>query len=160
MMNGYLYTLLTSVCNRHDWYMPGIMHFSGSCFFIRKSMFQEIGLFDETNFMYGEEDDIHYRIKERFGSHMKYMPTLHYIHLSKETVPELKYWKQVVDVAANLNGKKGYPRKKTILNRWRNNRMLLWKQRICRLLGKKPDGTSQVLKDYKAYLEELPFLYV
>lgn len=155
MMNGYLYTLVTSVCNQCDWYIPSLMHFSGSCFFIRKSMFEEIGLFDESNFMYGEEDDIHYRIKERFGTHMKYMPKLHYIHLSKETPPGLKYWKQVVDVAATLNEKKGYPRKKTILNRWRNNRMLIAQHRIYGLLGKEPSDMLQIKKDYQTYLEQL-----
>lgn len=155
MMNGYLYTIVTSICNRFDWYIPLIMHFSGSCFFIRKSMFEEIGLFDESNFMYGEEDDIHYRIKKRFGTHIKYMPSLHYIHISKETTPELKYQKQLADAAATLNAKKGYPRRKTILNRWRNNRMLIVKYKMFRLMGKEYSNSYQVMKDFQTYLEGL-----
>ena len=53
-VNGYLQTLMTSFGNRYDKYFPKYMHFSGSCFFVRKEMFEQIGLFDETIFMYGE----------------------------------------------------------------------------------------------------------
>lgn len=155
MMNGYLYTFLTSVCNRYDWYFPSLMYFSGSCFFIRKSMFEEIGLFDESNFMYGEEDDIHYRMKERFGCHMKYASNLHYMHLTKERKPGLDYWKHVVNVAQELNEKKGYSRRKTVLNRLRNNRLLILRDRIHILLGKQPSASYQVRKNYQSYLEEL-----
>ena len=43
MMNGYLSTVLTALCTRFDYYIPRYMYFSGSCFFIRKQMFEEIG---------------------------------------------------------------------------------------------------------------------
>ena len=29
-------------------------------------MFETVGLFDESVFLYGEEDDIHYRLMHRF----------------------------------------------------------------------------------------------
>lgn len=155
MMNGYLFTFLTSICNHFDWYIPHLMHFSGSCFFVSKDKFEGIGLFDESNFMYGEEDDIHYRMKKAYGCHMKYVPRLHYIHLFKEKVPSLDYWKRVVDVAATLNEKKGYSRKKTVLNRWRNNRLLLLRERIKVAFGRKPSDSYPVLQDYQQYLRSL-----
>ena len=64
-VNGYLQTFMTSMGNRYDRYIPRYMHFSGSCFFIRKEMFEQAGLFDETIFMYGEEEDIHYRMRKK-----------------------------------------------------------------------------------------------
>ena len=51
-VNGYLQTFMTSMGNRYDRYIPRYMHFSGSCFFIRKEMFEQAGLFDETIFIY------------------------------------------------------------------------------------------------------------
>ena len=65
-MNGYLSTILSALCTRLDFYIAKYMHFSGSCFFINKAMFEAVGLFDENVFLYGEEDDIHYRLMHRF----------------------------------------------------------------------------------------------
>ena len=38
---------LTSICNKLKWYFPKIMYLCGACFFIRKSSFEEVGLFDD-----------------------------------------------------------------------------------------------------------------
>ena len=65
-MNGYLSTILSALCTRLDIYLAKYMYFSGSCFFINKAMFETVGLFDESVFLYGEEDDIHYRLMHRF----------------------------------------------------------------------------------------------
>ena len=51
MMNGYLSTILSALCTRLDIYIAKYMHFSGSCFFINKAMFEAIGLFDESVFL-------------------------------------------------------------------------------------------------------------
>lgn len=61
------------------------MCISGSCFFLRKSTFFEIGMFDENIFMYGEELDIHNRILMNNKS-MKiiYNKSIKYIHLVSE----------------------------------------------------------------------------
>ena len=69
-VNGYLQTFMSSLGNRYDRYIPRYMHFSGSCFFIRKEMFEQAGLFDETIFMYGEEEDIHYRMRKKGFAHI------------------------------------------------------------------------------------------
>ena len=76
-MNGYLSTILSALCTRLDFYIAKYMHFSGSCFFINKAMFEAVGLFDENVFLYGEEDDIHYRLLHRFKDcKMKYDKSL------------------------------------------------------------------------------------
>lgn len=105
-INGYVQTIMSSVCNRYDHYIAKYMHFSGSCFFIRKQMFEHAGLFDESVFMYGEEEDIHYRMWQLGYTKMVYNPKLHYIHLVKERKPDLKYELKLIDVAVFQNEKK------------------------------------------------------
>ncbi|MCK9509120.1 MAG: glycosyltransferase, partial [Pigmentiphaga sp.] len=51
--------LETVLGNKLLHYNQKSMFFSGACFFIRKNTFEEIGLFDEEIFLYGEENDIH-----------------------------------------------------------------------------------------------------
>lgn len=155
MMNGYLYTIMTAVSNRWDYFNPKYMYFSGCCFFIRKDLFQSIGLFDETVFMYGEEDDIHYRMTQKHGAHMVYNPKLRYIHKTLGRKPTLSYHKQVVDVAILQNEKKGYPKRKTVLNRIRNTRMLLWREWLKLKLGKADHEHYEQLRAYMSYLKSL-----
>ena len=56
---GILANRLNCFCWRH-------MYFSGACFCVRKTMFEAAGLFDEQIFLYGEENDIHFRIHSAF----------------------------------------------------------------------------------------------
>ena len=55
LVGGVLANRLDCFCWKH-------MYFCGACFCVRKAMFEEAGLFDEHIFLYGEENDIHYRI--------------------------------------------------------------------------------------------------
>lgn len=116
MMNGYLRTFIEAIFNRLEWYLPQYMYFSGSCFFINKEKFEKVGLFDESIFMYGEEDDIHYRITHKFGRHFKYNKNIKYIHLCADRKADLPYEMTMAKVAIIQNEKKGYPRRKTIKN--------------------------------------------
>lgn len=155
MMNGYLYTVLTAFGNKFDCYLPQYMHFSGSCFFIRKDMFEDIGLFDESVFMYGEEDDIHYRLRKKGYTQMEYNPHLHYIHLTKDRKPNLAYEKKLVEVAIQQNEKKGYAASKTIKNRMRNARLMLVREYIRTKIGKKDMALYDMLKDYISTLKNM-----
>ena len=61
------------------------MYFCGACFCVRKAMLEEAGLFDEQIFLYGEENDIHYRIHQRFAkAHDTYMRKAVYLHPTEE----------------------------------------------------------------------------
>ena len=148
-VNGYLQTIMTSIGNRFDYYLPRYMHFSGSCFFIRKEMFEQVGLFDETIFMYGEEEDIHYRMRKSGFKQMIYNPKLHYIHLTKEREPNLAYETKLLDVAIEHSRKKGYDVSKTIKNRLRNNTILLLREKVLVFLGKKDKRQMNLLKDFR-----------
>lgn len=67
---------------------------SGSCMFIKKDVFFSVNGFDEDFFMYGEDVDLCYRIKQK-GLDVVYFPKAYIIHLkgksglsskSKETI--------------------------------------------------------------------------
>lgn len=115
-MNKYLYLLLTTIGNAFDIYISKYMYLSGSCFFIRKSKFEQVGLFDEEVFMYGEEYDIHYRLKEAFGPHFVYDRSLQYIHLIKDRKLSLKYEEALLKVGIFHYSKKGLSVRKYLKN--------------------------------------------
>ncbi len=154
MMNGYMRTLLEGLTNRFEWYHPKIQYFSGSCFFVRKEMFESVGLFDETIFMYGEEDDIHYRLMKRFGTHFVYDKNIRYIHLTLERKPDADYEMKLVKVAIAQNEKKGYPRRKTIRNCYQRYKMLYWRETIGTYFGGGKERL-QMLDDLLVRIKEL-----
>ena len=125
MMNGYLRVLLSAVCARLDWYIPRCMYISGACFFLRRSMFMEIGMFDESVFLYGEEDDIRWRLTRRFGTYFKYNKHLRYIHCTLGRAHTVGYEDKLLEVALTHADKKGYSREKMLRNRLQSVRLLL-----------------------------------
>lgn len=155
-MNGYLSTILSALCTRLDIYLAKYMHFSGSCFFINKAMFETVGLFDESVFLYGEEDDIHYRLMHRFKDcEMIYNKNLRYLHLTKERQPDIKYEKTLIDVAVIQNQKKGYNEDKTLKNRLRCINLLILRERLRIMLGKNNRTLLNMLEELKHYINML-----
>ncbi len=154
-MNGYLRTLLNMAASRLDFYLPQLMFFSGSCFFVKREPFMSIGLFDEEVFLYGEEEDIHYRLRKRFKCHFKYDPSLRYLHLTNERKPSLKHEMAIVDVAMRQNAKKGYPAKKTLRNIIQKNNLQLASERTKLLVGKGDSALYQLFLDLRKELMEV-----
>ena len=153
MMNGYAYTLLDGICNRLNLFIPQLMYLQGSCFFLRKEKFIEAGMYDESNFMYGEEDDLAYRIRKRFGNHAKFNPHLHYLHLALRRTPDVKHEIDMQEANVALNEKKGYTRRKTLKNKLRNIRVRLWREQLKSLTGKpKNRPLCEMLTQFKDYL--------
>lgn len=66
--------------NKLEIYNSKFFFLSGACFFVSKSKFEEIGLFDESFFMYHEEADINNRfLKNKYK--IKYLNNIKYDHL-------------------------------------------------------------------------------
>ena len=126
-LNGYIQTIMSSVCNRYDHYIAKYMHFSGSCFYIR--MWQ-LGY-----------------------TKMVYNPKLHYIHLVKERKPDLKYELKLIDVAVFQNKKKGYTAIDILKNRMRNTNLLIARCKLNAFLGKGDNGLQEMLIDLKAAIK-------
>lgn len=144
MMNGYKRTILEGLLNRLEWYHPKFQYFSGSCFYIRKKMFEDVGLFDESIFMYGEEDDIHYRLMQKFGTKFTYDKNIRYLHLTSERKPDAEYEIKFLDVALIQNEKKGYPREKTLKNFYQIYQILYWREVIRVIFGKGKERLSML----------------
>lgn len=155
-MNGYLSTILSALCTRLDIYIAKYMHFSGSCFFINKAMFEAVGLFDESVFLYGEEDDIHYRLMHRFKDcKLMYDKSLRYLHLTKERLPDLRYEKTLIDVAVLQNKKKGYDERITLKNRLRCINLQIIREQLRIIFGKNDRTLLSMLKELKLYVKTL-----
>ena len=154
-MNGYLIPFIASICNKLDLYIPTLMTLAGSCFFISKPIFQEVGLFDEDIFMYGEEDDIHYRIKQKYNSHFRYNSHLAYIHQTLVRPMSLATEKKMVESIVLSYEKKGYLPKETCQNLIRYYRSRLLSAIVKKWLGKKyVQQHINILKDTIRYLKE------
>lgn len=105
----------TVIANKFNYYDSSKMYLSGSCFFINKDIFNEIGLFDENVFMYGEENDLHHRLKNLKPSYkIIYDKSLSYLHLSDNRPLSIKSWSQMLDASMYFCDKYGMCKKKNI----------------------------------------------
>lgn len=94
---SFLQVPLRNIYKRFDYYDYRRMYLSGAFFFVRKDCFEQIGLFDEQIFMYGEECDIHLRLRKVFPNQkIKFLP-IPYLHLSAERPFEEKRYRQLID---------------------------------------------------------------
>jgi GT2 family glycosyltransferase len=74
------------------------MFFFGACFFIERSKFDDIGLFDENIFMYGEENDLHHRLRSK--SHLSKMifdKEMAYLHLIENRSDSIKTKSKILE---------------------------------------------------------------
>lgn len=90
LIGGIIAKRLNLFCWRH-------MYFCGACFCVRKSMFEQAGLFDEKIFLYGEENDIQYRIHHSYpNTHDRYLRDYVYLHLTENRPTTEKQFAQRV----------------------------------------------------------------
>ena len=152
-MCGYLAPVLATVANRLDAYSPRSMFLAGSCFFVDKQKFLSIGLFDEDIFMYGEEDDIHWRFKHNYGARFCYNPQLRYVHCTLQRKLSLDTEKKIVESLILSHSKKGVERTTTIANRIRYYRVRYYSARLKLFLGKADREHVRVLSELLDYLK-------
>ena len=81
---GFEKSIVEMLTNRLGIYCPKRMYLSGACFFVRKSVMEEINGFDEQIFLYAEENDIRYRILSLNKDYkIVYKHNLYYVHPSE-----------------------------------------------------------------------------
>lgn len=116
--NIYIGSVMLFILKRLNIYWQKYMYFTGSCFFVRKSSFEDIGMFDENIFMYSEEDDIHGRLMTLSGVEIKYDKKLKYSHLHIPEYDSLagyeKILKRDLDSKLYWNKRDGFTKKYTI----------------------------------------------
>jgi GT2 family glycosyltransferase len=98
---------------------------SGAFMFIRKSVLDEIGLLDETFFMYGEDIDLSYRIIKA-GSKNYYLPDTRIIHYKGESTKKGSINYVIVFYKAmQIFARKHFTNKKSFLLTWILN-LAIW----------------------------------
>lgn len=89
--SGFYHSIGLNLCHRYDKYLYRHMWLQGAFFAIKKKYFEQIGLFDETIFMYGEEFDIHTRLRKTFPrKKIVFLKDLHYLHLIEDRIMTAK----------------------------------------------------------------------
>lgn len=150
----WLGVFLYPVCRLLDVYISRYMYFQGSCFFLKKTFFSEVGLFDENVFMYGEEDDIHWRLK-RNGYSFYYQKCLCYKHLHEENSGR-NYdvsWKiQDFNSKKYLDIRDGFGNEYTKSRLMKQLKSQLFIQRIKSFFGHPNLEYVRFLKEWKLYL--------
>lgn len=129
----------------------------GSCFVVRKESFENIGLFDENIFMYGEEADIHWRLKNSGRCDFVYNNKLVYWHLHKandDNVFNLKNLVTGLESKLYLNDRDGLDRKKVVKREIKQTRILLLKMKIRSFCGKGRDKNYNNLVLWHDYLKK------
>lgn len=90
--------IIIKLANKLECFNPRKMYISGSCFFIKKKEFEDLGLFDEHIFMYYEECDIKRRIIAKFGEKaIQYNKHLNYIHAHPKDKFNAKSYNRALD---------------------------------------------------------------
>ena len=146
MMNGYLRILLTGISNRFNIFLPSCMYVSGACFFIRRDSFEKAGLFDESIFMYGEEDDVWYRMR-RIGQKTMFDASSTYIHLTEERKTDANYELKMLRSVMYVNSKYGFPVIRTLREERRSLHILRFRQWLKSFIS----GRGYELDVYREY---------
>jgi GT2 family glycosyltransferase len=105
---------LTPFCNKFDIYFSKYMYLAGACFFMKKNVFVEIGMFDENIFMYGEENDIHYRLQLRKESNILFDKNMKYLHLIGDRPLNINTVKQMYKAELYFHEKNGFDQRECV----------------------------------------------
>lgn len=90
-----LFARKTHNINRYD---QKNMFIAGACFAMTKDAFTTIGMFDENIFLYGEENDIHYRLHKYLpDSNIVFLKELKYIHPVFDRTITDETWRRVLE---------------------------------------------------------------
>lgn len=93
------------------------MFLSGACFAMNKDVFEKIGMFDENIFLYGEENDIHFRMRTMFPEKkMVFLKELRYIHPTANERDKGKEYRHSMKSAAYFYKKNQMPMKSLYRN--------------------------------------------
>ena len=155
----YIAEPMRYMCGKLNIYWQKYMYVSGACFFVRKSAFEEAGLFDENIFMYNEEDDIHGRLLKQKDARIIYDRKHSYLHLhptvSDYTKESHSWLKRNLDSLIYMNERDGISREKTI--RWSIKRTCIsvWSEKLKILLGRGDKNRLNYYSEWRVYLRKI-----
>ena len=139
-IHPYIAEPLRFLTGKLNVFFPKYMFVTGACFFLRKESFVKAGLFDESIFMYGEEEDIRNRLMANDGAKMSYSRSLSYIHLHKGTGSfddnSHQWMEQHLNTLFKINQRNNITYEKTISWAIKRNNFSIWKERLKFLLSR------------------------
>ena len=158
-IHPYIAEPLRLITGRLNLYFSKVMFVTGACFFLRKESFIHAGMFDDSIFMYGEEEDIHNRLLADSNAKMGYCRKLNYIHLHKEAETagddSHKWMEQHLSTLIKINQRKNISREKTIKWAIKRNNLSIWKEELkCLLTHGKNKGRLDYYRRWKAILKQ------
>lgn len=145
---GLFKKILLKVSRRLGFFCSRYMYTCGADILIDRITFEQIGCFDENIFMYGEEEDIAFRL-DRIGKKIVYFPEITIVHLQGKSSghKELDNRKRMALSSEYICNKYGYNFKKQIR---REIRAMILINFLNRKRGKEPKYNSEVLEYYKS----------
>ena len=127
---------LLYLSNKIGFFFPKWMFLQGACFFIRKSVFEEVGLFDERLFMYREEDDIHYRLMKKdkkntivFNNKLSYLH-LHGNYMTERSINNCEHERASLNNCILINKERGINSNIILRRNILSTQMLILKYKI------------------------------
>ena len=158
----WLGQLLYPFCVYFDVYLQEYMTIHGACFMVRKQIFEKYGLFDENIFMYGEEADIHWRMKIIGKNDFLYKKQLSYIHLHKSNEMRSYCMKNLIlglDSKLYLNKRDSLDESLVINMEILQTKLILLRMKIKSLLGYKNDKYYNATVEWLDYLKKIKCKY-
>ena len=152
---GFWGSSLMWLSNRIGFFLPRWECIQGSCFALRKSLFEKAGMFDEQVFMYGEERDIHHRIRALGGTRIACDWSMSYQHLTDIRKPDLKASEKQWNVAAGWCEKHGIGSRRYWLAQRSHLKTVLAVARL-RSMGR----TTKSIRNLEAQLELIAHHFV
>jgi GT2 family glycosyltransferase len=140
--------VLRRLANWLNLYNGNIMFFSGACFFLRKKPFQEIGMFDENIFLYGEEYDLFCRYKKYIpNSKNVYIPNMVYLHLIDKRIETIEHIRKMHQSMLYVFSKYGLNENGYIRKEILHTMIRIWANKFL--------GRIEYVQLYSKWLEEL-----
>lgn len=142
-LNFLMQLMIIKIANHIDYFNSRYMFISGACFFIRKSYFQNIGMFDENFFMYREECDIKRRICEVYSNKsIVYDKSMNYIHDHSTSKFVFDVFKRKMDSMLYFCDKYSLKSKKVLKQLYLNSYLFYYISRI----RKDEDSCAEYIK--------------
>lgn len=157
-VHPYVAEPLRYLLGKKNIYWQKYMFICGACFFVRKSSFEEVGLYDENIFMFNEEDDIHGRLLKIKGARIVYDKNISYLHLHpavKDYKKEKYDWlKKSLSSLIYMNERDGISRKKTIDWSIKRTNISVWSEQLKCAIGKGNKDRLNYYEGWRTYLKQ------
>ena len=147
MKYGLFKKFALQFCYKMKLFIPQYMYTCGADILIERKHFEEIGCFDEEIFMYGEEEDLAYRL-DKMDKYGVYLPDIEIIHLQGQSTgnDDLKNRKQMLASCKYICEKYGIDYKREVK---KEARAMNFINGVREIFGKEEKYSSEIVNYYE-----------